>query len=148
MSLLVRIWGICSHVPWRFCVCLLSCSGGVCCFQFRLSCVHVVGSYAQSQCCVITIRLFPGLAGFPSPPSFTPHLLIPALCLICIMINSHTLCKAQDILSLTNPMFILLTITLTCTLDRSVCLYHVITNNTNPLYFIAFPSFRISAVVF
>ena len=61
---------------------------------FSLDCVHVVWSYAQSQCCVVTLRLFPGLAGFPSPPSFTPRLLIPALCLICIMINSHTLCKA------------------------------------------------------
>ena len=79
-ELTVRIWGICSHVPWLFCVCLSSCSGGVCCFQFRLSCVHVVWSYVQSQCCVVTIRLFPGLAGFPSPPSFTPRLLIPALC--------------------------------------------------------------------
>ena len=44
----VRIWGIRSHVPWLYDVCLLSCSGGVCYFQYRGSCVHVVRRYAQS----------------------------------------------------------------------------------------------------
>ena len=35
--------------------------GGVCCFLSRWSCVHVSGC-------------FPGLVGFPAPPSFTPRL--------------------------------------------------------------------------
>ena len=49
---------------------------------------------------------------------------------------------------MTNTLFIILTITLTCTLDSSVCIYHNTTNSINQLGFIAVLSFRISAVVY
>ena len=54
---------------------------------------------------------------------------------------------ARRLLPLTNTLFILLTIRLTCTLGSLVCKYHDTTNRMNQLCFLAVLSFRISAVV-
>ena len=40
--------------------------------------VFMLSGVMHSPNVVVTLRFFPGLAGFPSPPSFMPRLLIPA----------------------------------------------------------------------
>ena len=73
---------------------------------------------------------------------------VSRLYLIYIIIIPHRLCKAKETLSLTNTLFILLTIQLTCTLDCSVCKYHDTTNSIYYICFLAVLSFRISAGVY
>ena len=78
------------------------------------------------------------------------HILfaVSRLYLIYIIIIPHRLCNMWKTLSLSNTLFILLTIQLTCTLDSLVCKYHDTTNSINYLCFLAVLSFRISAVVY
>ena len=93
------------------------------------SLVSVSVCYAQS---CVTLRGFSGFSwGFRLRLLSRLVSLFPALCRIYILINSLPLCKASDILSYTNTMYIILMKRLTYTLDRRVCLYHVFTNKLN-----------------
>ena len=115
---------------FRLC-CLFMCSDGVYYFQSSESC-GCVSMLRTVLCRVVTLRGFSGFSwGFPLRLPSCLVWLFPALCRIYILINSLPLCKASDILSYTNTMYIIQTEPLTCTLDRWVCLYHVFTNKLN-----------------
>ena len=115
-----------------FCLCcLFTCSDGVYYFQSSESC-GCVSMLRTVLCRVVTLRGFSGFSwGFRLRLPSRLVWLFPALCRIYILINSLPLCKASDILSYTNTMYIILTEPLTYTLDRRVCLYHVFTNKLN-----------------
>ena len=86
-------------------VCLM-CSDGVYYFQSSESC-GCVSMLCTVLCRVVTLRGFSGFSwGFPLRLPSRLVRLFPTLCRIDILMN---LCKASDILSYTNTVYIILT---------------------------------------